>query len=387
MDREPSLPKPLRLIRNPARGADPKAVAHADVRAFHSSLGEYAVTPLHESPRLAEELGLDRVLVKVETDRLGLPSFKALGAVYATCAMIARALGDGQGEPAPLLEDLRRRVQESPRSLRVQAATDGNHGRAVAWAARQLGLPARIYVPEGTAADRCRAIADEGAECIEIDGGYDDAVALSLSEVDVDTVVVNDMAHDAFAPAAHYVIDGYATILAEVAEQLGPDDQPDLVVVQMGCGAFAAAAIRHFRAIPGSRAIVGVEPESAACVLEALEAGKPVSLTEPQTSIMAGLNCGTASAVAWPELATGLDWSMTVTDESARDAMRDLAAEGLAIGESGAAGLAALRTLAAMDAEVLRSASTALIFATEGATDPTAFERIVGLAPDAVGVA
>ncbi len=368
------------LLRNPLHddAADIPAPP-ADVRGFHRRLPGYAVTPLHDLHGLAAELGVGRVLVKDESDRLGLPSFKILGASWATYRALTERLGTDP-EPWATVDDLAARFAPL-RPLTLATATDGNHGRAVARMARLLGMGARIWVPASTVAARIHAIESEGATVVVSTGGYDDAVRESAAAADDHTLVVSDTAWEGYETVPAWVVEGYSTVFREVDEQLAALDAapPDVVVVQMGVGAFAASAVTHYRHGGGRPALVGVEPVSAACVLASARAGHLVTLDGEQDSIMVGLNCGTPSPVAWPRVAAGLTWLVAVSDDHARDAMRTLARFGVVAGESGAASLAGfayaaphLRAAGALD-----DTSTVVLFSTEGATDPEAYRQIV----------
>jgi diaminopropionate ammonia-lyase len=355
-------------------------------RDFHAALEDYAPTPLLELPALARRCGVERVLMKMETDRLGLPSFKVLGASWATIEALRPLL---PADWAPR-DGLRALVGRLPARTLV-AATDGNHGRALARLARILELPARIYVPTNLSARRRAAIAAEGAEIVEVDGSYDDAVVRSAEDAaDERNVLVSDTSWPGYEAVPAAVIDGYSTILWEIEEQLSAtaNARPDLVFVQLGVGSFGAAVIRHFRR-PGEHAarIVGVEPEGAACVMDSLAAGRIVSVPGPHDSVMAGLNCGTPSLVAWPLLRDGLDATVALEDELVLDAVRLLADDGLDMGECSAAAVAAaVELLSGPFAGEHRSrlkvpeGATVLIFATEGVTDEDAFARAVGRA-------
>jgi diaminopropionate ammonia-lyase len=310
-------------------------------RDFHRSLPGYAPTPVRELPAVAAELGLDAVLVKDESHRLGLPSFKVLGASWA----VERALA------------------EQPGVHTLVAASAGNHGRAVAHVAASRGLAARIYLPARAAQDRRDAIAGEGAEVVMVDGDYEDAVALAAAEgAKAGRLELADVG--AGGPA-EWVIEGYATLFEEAAEQAAFD----LLLVPVGVGSLAAAAVRF--AAPRGIRVVAVEPESAACLTASLAAGEPVAIPTPGTS-MAGLDCAEVSPAAWPLLRDGIATTVTVSDAEAHAAMRELAAAGLAIGDSGAAPLAALRKLD------LAGARRALLVATEGVTDPAGYRAVIG---------
>ena len=350
---------------------------------FHRRLPGYAPTPLRSARAIARRLGVRQVLVKDEAERLGLPSFKVLGASWA----IYRAVGERFG---PLGEW--RDVGELAAALRghgpvtLAAATDGNHGRSVAYVARLLGWQSVIFVPAGTAQARIDAIAGEAARVEVVDGTYDEAVERSAKEADDRTLVISDTAWEGYDVVPRWVVEGYSTLFAEVDDALAQQSLAPVthVAVQMGVGALAAAAVRHFRSPGASGAgLVGVEPARAACVIASVAAGRPVDVPGPHDSIMAGLNCGRPSPVAWPYLHEGLDALVAVGDERAQEAMRLLAAEGVVSGESGAAGLAGLLAVrddhpATAGALGLDADASVLLLNTEGATDPEAYQRIVG---------
>ncbi|MCU1496659.1 MAG: putative diaminopropionate ammonia-lyase [Acidimicrobiales bacterium] len=374
------MPSP-EILWNPGRGEPPAAAAGGpSPRAFHRRLPGYEPTPLVDAPSLAEALGLGRLWVKDEAWRLGLPAFKMLGASWASYRLLVSALGhepawDSVEELAAALDPLK--------PLTLVAATDGNHGRAVARTARLLGLAAEILVPEGTAAARIGAIASEGASVSVVAGTYDDAVAASAASASADHLVVSDTSWPGYAEVPGWVIDGYTTIFEEVDEQLAAAGSAplDAVVVQMGVGALAAAVMHHHRAADGSGPLaIVVEPDTAACGLRSAAAGGLVDVPGPHRSIMAGLNCGRPSELAWPFVAAGADVFVAVDDAAAEEAMRDLAGVGITAGETGGAGLAGLAAFVATEPDRLGPDATVLVLNTEGPTDPAAYERIVGVA-------
>jgi diaminopropionate ammonia-lyase len=376
------------VFRNPA--ARPAAAMPPPPRApleLHRRLPGYAVTPLHDAPALAATTGVGRVWVKDESSRLGLPAFKLLGASWAAYRALADRLGRDP-EPWGSLEQLRATLQPL-RPLTLATATDGNHGRAVARMAALLGLDADVYVPKGTAAARIAAIQGEGARVTVVDGDYDAAVATAAATAGERCLAIQDVGWPGYEQVPAWVIEGYGTIFWEVDDQLADRGEPgpDVVVVPVGVGGLAAAAVRHWRRQGLERVprLVGVEPLAAACVLRSLRAGRIVTVPGPHDSIMAGLNCGTPSLSAWPALRDGLDAVVAVADERARQAMRDLAAAGIVAGETGAAALAGLAEVtqgpdagAARAALGLHANTRVLLLCTEGATDPDAYRRIVG---------
>jgi diaminopropionate ammonia-lyase len=374
----------VRAFFNEGRRAA-QSVTTRDPLDFHRRLSGYEPTPMVEAPRAAAELGLGTLMVKVESRRLGLPSFKILGASWGVYRAIDEHIG---GLTAWENIDELRRALDPYRPLALAAATDGNHGRAVARMAALLGFGARIFVPAGTAPARIEAIVGEGASCDVVDGTYDDAVARAAEEGSENCLVISDTSWPGYEDVPRWVIDGYSTIFWEIDDELsrGGLPAPDVVVIQVGVGALAAAAARHFRGEGrADTTVIGVEPEPSACVLASMEAGHIVTIPGPHDSIMVGLNCGTPSIVAWPDVSGRFDLFTAVNDDSARRGMRMLAAEGIEAGETGAAGIAGLIEICADDAirhrAGLGSETTVLTLCTEGATDPRAYAEIVGRSP------
>ena len=343
----------MRAFVNPGLRTSAVPAPSTDAIGFHEAFPGYRPTPLRPLTGVAAELGLGAVVLKDESDRLGLPAFKVLGASWA----VERAL------------------RERPETHMLVAASAGNHGRAVARVAKVRGLHCRIYLPARSAAARAEAIAGEGAEVVVTAGSYEDAVGRAVrAGREPGVIAIADVGESG---PAHWVIDGYQTLFAEIEAGGGCD----VLVVPVGVGSLAAAAARY-GALAGV-AVVGVEPVTAACLTASLAAGTPTAVANPGTS-MAGLDCAEISPTAWPSLRDGVAGMVTVTDAEAQAAMRELAAAGLVIGDCGAASLAALRALATEpDAAPLRGAvglgshSRVALIATEGATDPSAYENAV----------
>jgi len=372
------------ILRNPGRvpAATFASVGVAPVgpgpRNFHRRLPGYEPTPLVEAPGLAAELGVSRLWCKDESARLGLPSFKILGASWAVYQLLCEKLG---GEPTWADLDELRAAVAALGPLSLVAATDGNHGRAVARMAKLLGLGAHVLVPAGTAAARIEGIESEGARVDVVDGTYDDAVAASAALADDHTLVVSDTSWEGYTEVPSWVIEGYATIFAEVDEALAAVDAPapDVVVVPMGVGALTAAVVAYYST---HSTVVAVEPLDAACGLASAAAGGPTEVPGPHESIMAGLNCGNVSVIAWPAVAAGVDVFVAVPDADAEQAMRDLDAIGLEAGETGGAALAGLRAITtSAEWRAVVAGKDVLVLCTEGATDPAGYEARVGHPP------
>ncbi|WP_262698330.1 MULTISPECIES: diaminopropionate ammonia-lyase [Streptomyces] len=335
--------------------------APTGVRDFHAALSGYAPTSLTELPPLATELGVGRVFVKDESCRLGLPAFKALGASWAVHrALAARAARGDATAPVTLV-----------------SATDGNHGRAVARTARLLGHRARIFVPQGVHPAAVAAIAAEGAEVSRVIGAYDEAVRRAAGAAAAPGVLlVQDTAWPGYERIPGWIVEGYSTLCAEIDEQLAAAGAgaPGLIAIPVGVGSLAHAVVTHYRSRPAGppTALLSVEPTAAPCVIESLMHGEPVSVTTGET-IMAGLNCGTPSSIAWPCLRDGLDAAIAVPDAASARAVRDLARLGISSGPCGAASLAGPRAALTGDgaderraALGLGPASTVVLLSTEG---------------------
>lgn len=369
-------------------GRDWPAVS-PEVIDFHRRLPAYAPTLVVDAPRLADSLGVGRVLVKAETQRMGLPSFKILGASWASYRAICEHIGD---EPPPWanINELAASLAHL-RPMTLAAATDGNHGRAVAFMARLLGFDAHILVPDGTSEARIAAIEGESATVTVVDGTYDDAITQSAEMAGDRCLVVSDTSWPGYETIPANVAEGYTTIFAEVDDALAANGigQPDLVAVPVGVGAFMAAAVTHYRSGEHRPVLVSVEPDDANCVQMSTINGEITETPGPHRSIMVGLNCGVPSPLAWPMMASGVDWCVSVNSDAAGAAMSDLADSQVVAGETGSASLAGVRALLADEqgSEALDDPAnaTVLIMVTEGATDPDNYERIVGRPHTRVG--
>lgn len=376
------------VVRETEREVEPVPAPSDAPLAFHRALPGYAETPLRSFPDLAARFGFETLRAKDESHRLGLPSFKILGASWA----VFRTLGELLDSPPPAgapLDELRAAFATLA-PLTLVAATDGNHGRAIARVAKMLGLGAHILVPAGMAAARIAAIEEEGAAVDVVDGDYDATVAAAAALADSEHVVVADTAWDGYERVPTWISEGYSTIFGEIDATLARagEPQPDLVLVQIGVGALARGAIAHYRRAGLARypMIIGVEPITADCALQTLAAGKMAYVEGPHPSVMAGLNCGQVSTVALPALAGGLDGAIAIEDEPARAAVRLLAEHDVVAGETGAAGLGALLLEPDFAATgVGFEPRHVLLLITEGATDPVSYAAALA-ASDATGV-
>lgn len=397
---------PFRLALNPnatpgaAYGARQQAVLNADglamARRCIIAWPGYAPTPLVALPALAAELGIGALYYKQEAERFGLRSFKPLGGAYAVerCLMriVAAKTGRDDIEPREILE---RRHADIVAGVTVTAATDGNHGRSVAWGARMFGCRCVIFINEAVSAARERAIAGYGAEVRRNPGSFDDAVraAADTAEREGWHVIPDTYVDDGDDTAPRDVTQGYGMMAAEAIEQLPAQlpngTAPSHMFLQAGVGGMAAATTAEFwRAFGTARPMtVLVEPEQSACWFASLAAGQPTALSGDVDSFMGGLSCGEVSKLAWEILQPGAHAALVINDDAAAATMRRLA-EGrggdsaLVGGESGVAGLAGLITCAG-DAGAramlgLDGTSRAIVFGSEGATDEAMYEQVVG---------
>ena len=357
----------------------------------------YAETPLVSLPGLAAAAGVAEILYKDEAGRFGLGSFKALGGAYAVFRLLADRVAERTGETAPDAAALPGGDhRDSTSADTVCCATDGNHGRSVAWGARTFGCRAVIYIHSTVSDARRDAIAGFGAEVVRTAGNYDDSVRQAAADAAANGWhVVSDTSYEGYMDVPRDVMQGYTVMTEEAIRRLPGGRPPTHVFVQGGVGGLAAAVLAPFWQHYGADRprFVVVEPERAACLYNSAEAGRPVVADGDLDTLMAGLACGEVSLLAWKVLSVGADDFMTVDDEAALDVMRLLAAgtggdAGLVAGESAVAGLAgALAALARpelSDRLALGPDSRVLVFGTEGDTDPALYESIVGRSAKAV---
>lgn len=357
----------------------------------------FARTPLHSLPGLAKALAVGQISYKDEGGRFGLGSFKALGGAYAVFRLVQKEVHRRRGVEATAAEIMSGRYAELTSGLTVTCATDGNHGRSVAWGAQKFGCRCVIYVHATVSAERCRAIESYGATVKRVQGNYDDSVR--RANIDAQSKgwhVVSDTSYEGYTDVPRDVMQGYTVMVGEALDQLAR--APTHVFIQGGVGGLAAAVCSHLWQRYGSARpiLVVVEPDKADCLLQSARKGERVPVGGSLDTIMAGLACGEVSLLAWKILRPGADAFMSISDAAAEEVMRILAdspfGDGAVVaGESAVAGLAAMVIAAGNDAAradlSLGRDSTILVFGTEGATDAEVYERIVGRPVDEVRLA
>lgn len=375
------------------------AIAARAQLPLHRLLPGYAPTPLRDCPDLARELGLGAVAVKDEAGRFGIGAFKGLGASYAIFQVINGRWRQATGQaldPASFRDPT---VRERLGEITFAAATDGNHGRAVAWAARLIGQQAVIFMPADAARARVAAVQREGATVELIAGTFDDCVtACAGTAAARNWQVIADTAYPGNLEIPGYIMTGYSTIFAEIAAQTAAAGARaaaartaapfDAVFLPAGVGGLAAAGTVSLvqQYVAARPRLVCVEPEESACFLESIQrgGGEPIAARGNQRSIMVGLCCAVPSLLAWPVIRDAVDHFLAIEDDHALAAMRLYHRHGITAGESGASTLAGLlalldrRDLAPARAQLqLDAQSRVLLINTEGATDPEHYARVI----------
>ncbi|MFD0982743.1 diaminopropionate ammonia-lyase [Tropicimonas aquimaris] len=370
--------------------------AFETARSTISAWPGYATTPLLGLPGIAAEAGVAALHYKDEGGRFGLGSFKALGGAYAVLRLLTREVAARKGIDAPQIEEILAGVHDDVIStITVCCATDGNHGRSVAWGARIFGCKCVIFIHATVSEGRKSAIEAYGAEVRRCAGNYDDSVREADETARAEGwFVVSDTSYPGYTEIPKDVMQGYEVMAAEAAEQL--DAGPTHVFVQTGVGGVAAAVAAQLRRrYGGAQAprVILADPEDSACWLETIRNGEPTAVTGDLDTLMAGLACGEISLLAWDVLKPLCFATISVADADAVACMRRLAEPvpgdpAIVAGESAVAGLAAFLAAAgnaeARAALELDAASRVLVFGTEADTDPALYEELVGKSADAV---
>jgi len=369
------------------------ALAAAEIHQWQG----YQSTPLHSLPGMALAAGVGEIFYKDESGRFGLGSFKALGGAYAVYRYLVRELvARGVEEPLSATDLIAGKHASVLSSLTVACATDGNHGRSVAWGARMFGCPCVIFVHENVSGAREAAIASFGAQVVRVAGNYDDSVERAANDAqEHGWQIISDTSYPGYETVPREVMSGYTVMVDEAIEGLPGDQPPTHVFVQGGVGGLAAAvcAPMWWKYGASRPRFIIVEPDNAACLYASAVAGKLVHIDGDLETVMAGLSCGEPSLIAWPLLAAGTHCFMHIDDDRALATMGRLAAgEGgdlpIVGGESGVAGLAGLLAVCEDQATARRLGldqdARVLVFGSEGDTDAELYTRIVGESGDQV---
>jgi diaminopropionate ammonia-lyase family len=344
------------------------AADYAQMRAFFAARPRLRATPLTSMPELGRRLGLQSLSAKNETGRFGLNAFKLLGARFA----IETLVGDG-------------RVRAGDT---VVCASEGNHGRAVARAARDVKCACRVYMAHDAAQARVDAIAGEGAEVIRVDGSYDDAVRILQGDAaDHGWTIVSDTAWPRYERIPFLIMLGYTRMLDEIRDAGTGSREPEFshLFVQGGVGGLLCAMASWCAFHRPEIKVIGVEPTQAACLQASAKAGRPVAVDGPLSTTMAGLRNREVSPLAFESLLPNVDAFMAIDDQWAFDAMRELNAAGIRAGSSGCAALGGLLAMSrdpsmidARRALDLNDRSRVVAVVSEGVTDPALWARVIG---------
>lgn len=380
------------LDRSAAYGAARSAIldqealsaARADIQTWPG----YAVTPLHSLPGMARDVGVASIQYKDEGGRFGLGSFKALGGAYAVARLLCRVIGEQTGQAVTTQQLLAGAHRDLAQQVTVTCATDGNHGRSVAWGAQLFGCRCVIYIHATVSEGRRQAIEHYGAQVVRTAGNYDDAVRQADADAKaLGRYVISDTSYEGYMDVPRDVMQGYQLMVEEAVQQAG--SMPTHVFIQGGVGGLAAAVCGYFwERLGGARPrVIVVEPERADCLMQSARSGKITAVHGDLDTLMAGLACGEVSLLAWSILEAGADAFAVIADQAAIDTMRLLAAPAagdpaIVAGESAVAGLAAALGVAQNAGQ--RAAlgidgdSRLMFFGSERDTDPVLYRELVG---------
>jgi len=352
----------------------------------------YSVSPLHSLSDVARECRVAAVYYQDEGGRFGLGSFKALGGAYAVARQLARVIKQETGETVAPADVGNSQYRAIAREVTVCCATDGNHGRSVAWGARNFGCRCEIFIHATVSEARKAAIEAFGATVNRVSGNYDDSVAEAQRVADKNGwIVVSDTSYPGYTEIPKDVMQGYELMVAEALSELA--DPPTHVFLQTGVGGMAAAVAAHLiRNLTVRPKIILADPELSACWYESLRKGEPVAVGGDLDTIMAGLACGEVSLLAWSILKQSVDAVVVISDASAVAGMRRLANPDndpvIIAGESAVGGLAAFTAVASNEEERralnLNADSRVLVFGTESDTDAELYQELVGVSGDSL---
>ena len=363
--------------------AESFATATREITAWNG----YAPTPLVSLSAIARQTGVGEILYKDEGPRFGLGSFKALGGSYAALRVLQREISRRLSKDVSLADIRNGKFADECAAITLVSATDGNHGRSLAWGCKRFGVPCRIYIHAEVSEGRAIAMRDLGAEVVRIEGDYDESVLLAKTEAEENGwFVVSDTSWPGYSLPPRDVMSGYGVMVQEICGAL--EEAPTHVFLQGGVGGLAAgviAALRQYWGDASPRPII-VEPELAACLFESAKTGAATKVDIAEETLMAGLSCGEPSGLAWEILAEEATDYLTIPEALVAPAVRLLANPtgsdtAIEAGESAVAGLAAL--IAVMTDPTLAeklglgSSSRVLLIGSEGVTDQAIFDMIM----------
>ncbi len=368
-----------------------RTFSHANAQPVIEAISHwpgYQPTPLETLPALAADLGIAKIWYKDESKRFQLKSFKALGGAFAVSRQLSQRIEAETGEQPGIDDLLNGTYADIVKDIGISCATDGNHGRSVAWGCQMFGCPCIIYIHRDVSKGREQAMQQFGAEVIRISGNYDESVKMADEEAQKHgRIIVSDTSYPGYMEIPKDVALGYSVFLSESVAQMA-GEVPTHVFVQGGVGGLASAVCAYFWECWGAQRprFILVEPEQANCLQESARQGKPTVVDGDLDTLMAGLACGEVSLLAWDILTQGCNDFMTVSEASVAPTMQLLARgmdgdPSLEAGESAVAGLSALIT-ACHDEQMkatlgINESSRVYIIGTEGATDPELYQQLL----------
>ena len=346
----------------------------------------YSITPLHSLDSLASDIGIKNIYYKDERSRFGLGSFKALGGTYGVLKFIHHALQKEVGDKISIKDIHAGKYSEQISKYTVTTATDGNHGRSVAFGAKLFGCKCQIYIHSEVSSGRQKAMEDLEANVTRISGNYDESLRICIDDAEKNNWhVISDTSYEGYTKYPRYIMAGYNVMAEEIVTQLNNLPFPTHVFLQGGVGSFPGAICGYFwEKFPNNNIkFIVVESEHAPCLIRSAQNNQMTSVDIKKETMMAGLSCGEPSLLGWTILSKGVDDFITISDASIPESMRLLAKNRPSIeaGESSVAGLEGLmqtmNNKKVAEKMSLDSNSIVLLFGTEGATDPEIYDEII----------
>ncbi len=376
-------PSPYSSLQNPALSEE---LMQRAVNAVTQWPG-YTPTDIHALTPVAKACGVRAVFYKDESARFGLGSFKALGGAFAILDWAASTLTEQLGKPVSIESVRSGEYKEQMKNLTVATATDGNHGRSVAWGAQLAGCPCEIFIHRDVSVGREQAMAEFGANVTRIDGDYDESVRVCATQsANNDWQIISDTSWPGYNAIPRAVMAGYTVMVEEMASQM--DTSPTHVIVQAGVGGLAAGVMSAWWKTLGENApkFIVVESDRAACIYQSLDANAVTAVRIAEETVMAGLSCGEVSELAWPVLQQGVTAAVCIADDLVPLAMQCFANaqvtdKAIEAGECAVPGVIALAGI--MKNEKLRQqcgldeTSVVQIFGCEGATDRAVYDELL----------
>lgn len=375
------------LKNNTPQSSSKKLINHfsqsfADkTKNFHNTIPQYKLTPLLELKKSAAEFGIEKLWLKDESHRMGLKAFKVLGASYAIANILYDEFGWNKEELS-----FQKLLSEDLSHFTFVTATDGNHGRGVAWVANQLGCKSFVFMPNTSSQDRVNNIKEFATEVFVVDGNYDFASAKAAEFAKKENaILVQDSSWNGYEEIPLIIMQGYLTLIDEIYQQLNGENFTH-IFLHCGVGSMPAAIEAYLVNMFGKdkpKTII-VEPNKADCFFQSMKMGdgKRYTVKGKLDSIMAGLSCGTPSKLAWDIISKHSNYFISCDDEIAKIGMKELAKQNIISGESGAVSFGILKYAFKSENSLFEkigidNISKIVLISTEGDTDPYIYKSII----------